>query len=203
LTVLAGLCLILPGVYLFVAWFFTLLLITDKRLEFWPAMRLSRKTISMHWWKFLGFLLVLMLINVVGMMTLCVGVFVTIPVSLAALMYAYEDIYNPLRTSATPATGSGSGSGGGGALGFFFALMLPVFVLMSTAPAALFQGKREVRDDPDLHLPPHYPESGARVPHSKTLARARRTLAVPPGFGVRRPCGAFLGQARGSRCSQP
>jgi len=104
LTVLGGVCLILPGVYLFVAWFFTLPLIIDKRLDFWPAMRLSRKTISIHWWKFLGFLLVLMLVNLVGIMALCVGVFVTIPVSLAALMYAYEDIFNPLGPSpASPA----------------------------------------------------------------------------------------------------
>ncbi len=45
LTMLGLLCLILPGIYLFVAWFFTLPLVIDKRLDFWPAMRLSRKTI--------------------------------------------------------------------------------------------------------------------------------------------------------------
>jgi serine/threonine protein kinase len=104
LTMLGILCLILPGIYLFVAWCFTLPLIIDKRLDFWPAMRLSRKTISKHWWKFLGFLLVLGLFNLGGLLLFCVGVFITFPVSLAALMYAYEDIFNPPGLpSAAPA----------------------------------------------------------------------------------------------------
>ena len=38
LTVLGFLCLILPGIYLLVAWCFTLALIIDKGLDFWPAM---------------------------------------------------------------------------------------------------------------------------------------------------------------------
>jgi capsular polysaccharide biosynthesis protein len=106
LTTLGILCLILPGLYLFVAWFFTLPLVIDKRLDFWPAMRLSRKTISKHWWKFLGFLIVLGLVSLAGLIACCVGVFVTVPVSLAALMYAYEDIFNPPGLASAPLTGS-------------------------------------------------------------------------------------------------
>ena len=86
-------CLILPVIYLLVALFFTLPLVIDKRLEFWPAMRLSRKAVSKHWWKFLGFGIVLVLFNLLGVLLLCVGVFLTFPISLAALMYAYEDIF--------------------------------------------------------------------------------------------------------------
>ena len=63
LTVLGFVCLILPGIYLFVAWFFTLPLVIDKRLDFWPAMRISRRIITRHWWKFLGFLLVLLAVQ--------------------------------------------------------------------------------------------------------------------------------------------
>ena len=71
-------------------------------------MRLSRKTISKHWWKFLGFLFVLGLVNLAGLMACCVGVFVTLPVSLAALMYAYEDIFNPPGLPSAPPPGSGA-----------------------------------------------------------------------------------------------
>jgi len=95
LIALGFVCLILPGVYLFVAWFFTLPLVIDKRLDFWPAMRLSHRTITRHWWKFLGFLLLLGLLNLAGLVACLVGFFVTFPLSLAALMYAYEDIFNP------------------------------------------------------------------------------------------------------------
>src|SRR5437870_13835722 len=34
-------------------------------------------------------------------------------------------------------------------------------------------------------------ESGGAPPHSKTLPRWRQSRALPPGFGVRRPCGAL------------
>ena len=95
LTVVGFICLILPGVYLLVAWHFTLPLIIDKRLEFWPAMRLSRKTITQHWWKFFGFSVVLALMNLSGLLACGFGLLVTLPVSYASLMFAYEDIINP------------------------------------------------------------------------------------------------------------
>lgn len=115
LTMLGFLCLILPGVFLFVAWFFTLPLVIDKRLDFWPAMRVSLKTITRHWWKFLGFLLVLALVNLVGLLLCFVGVFVTLPISFAALMYAYEDIINPPGGAPAPPAGSAAPAAGSGA----------------------------------------------------------------------------------------
>jgi uncharacterized membrane protein len=92
LTVLGFICLILPGIYLFVAWKFTLPLVIDKGLDFWPAMGSSRKIIGRHWWKFFGFMIVLALIDLAGILVCGVGVFFTFPITLAALMYAYEDI---------------------------------------------------------------------------------------------------------------
>ena len=114
LTVLGFLCLILPGIFLCVAWLFTLPLVIDKRLDFWPAMRVSLKTISKHWWKFLGFLIILALVNLGGLLLCLVGVFITLPVSLAALMYAYEDIVNPPGLPPIPPTGSGAPDAGSG-----------------------------------------------------------------------------------------
>jgi capsular polysaccharide biosynthesis protein/predicted Ser/Thr protein kinase len=115
LTVLGFFCLILPGIFLFVSFFFTLPLVIDKRLDFWPAMRLSLKTICKHWWKFLAFLLVLLPFNLCGVLCCFVGVFVTLPVSFAALMYAYEDIINPsglppILPAGSSVPGAGSGS---------------------------------------------------------------------------------------------
>jgi serine/threonine protein kinase len=93
LLTLGFICLVLPFIYLVVAWIFTLPLVIDKRIEFWPAMRLSRKVVTKHWWKFLGLGVVLVVFNLAGVLLLCVGVFITFPISLAALMYAYQDIF--------------------------------------------------------------------------------------------------------------
>jgi hypothetical protein len=42
---------IAPGIYLAVAWIFTLPLVIDRRLEFWSAMELSRKTVTRVWFQ--------------------------------------------------------------------------------------------------------------------------------------------------------
>jgi hypothetical protein len=47
-------CLVLPGLYLFVAWLFSVPLVADKRLEFWSAMELSRKVVTRVWFKMFG-----------------------------------------------------------------------------------------------------------------------------------------------------
>ncbi len=108
LTALGFLCLILPGAYLFVAWILTFPLIVDRRLDFWPAMQLSRKLVTKHWWKFLGFLVVLGLINMAGLLACGFGLFITFPLTFAALAYAYDDIIGAVKSpagasSATPA----------------------------------------------------------------------------------------------------
>jgi predicted Ser/Thr protein kinase len=104
LTWLGFLCLVLPGIYLLVAWMFTLPLVVDKRLDFWSAMELSRKVVTKHWFKVFGFGIVLFLLYLAGMLALIVGVFVASPLILAAMMYAYEDIFGGVvQPSAAPA----------------------------------------------------------------------------------------------------
>ncbi|HKW28105.1 MAG TPA: protein kinase [Verrucomicrobiae bacterium] len=124
LLVLAGLiCLVLPGIYLAVAWAFTLMLIADKGLDFWPAMELSRRVISKHWWKFLWFFIVLGLIELAGLSVCLIGIFVAAPIAMAALAYAYEDIFGPAARAVgnapagAPATPRRSGGGWGTAVG--------------------------------------------------------------------------------------
>jgi hypothetical protein len=93
-TIGFALC-ILPGIYLMVAWLlFTALLIIDKKLDFWPAMELSRKVISHHWFSVFGLFLVTLLIMLAGLLALVIGFFVALPVCVAAIVYAYEDIFN-------------------------------------------------------------------------------------------------------------
>jgi serine/threonine protein kinase/uncharacterized membrane protein len=145
LTLLGLVCLILPGVYLWVAWTFALALVADKRIDFWPAMGLSRKIISRHWWKFFWFLIVVALIHLAGLLVCYVGIFVAMPVCMAALAYAYEDIIGPIAREAgnvptavpvAPArSGGGRGSAIGIAVGAFAAVVFIAFVGLLTAIA--------------------------------------------------------------------
>ena len=86
-------CLVLPGIYLIVAWIFTLPLVIDKGLDFWPAMELSRKMVHKHWWKVMFLMVALLGVVILGFLACGVGIFIGVPVALAAYMFAYEDIF--------------------------------------------------------------------------------------------------------------
>ena len=101
LLIIGFFCCVLPGIYLAVAWKFTFPLVIDKQIEFWPAMEVSRKVVTRHWWLFFGLAIVLFLVNVLGTLVLCVGAFITTPITFAAMAYAYEDIFGP-RPATTP-----------------------------------------------------------------------------------------------------
>ena len=74
-------CLFLPGIYLWVAWIFSVPLVADKRLEFWSAMELSRKVVTRVWFPLLGLLLVAFLPFILGyiIITVVVGAKVWLP----------------------------------------------------------------------------------------------------------------------------
>ncbi len=100
LTLLGFFCLILPGIYLAVAWMFVSILVIDKRLDFWSAMELSRRMVTKHWFKAFGFFLVLLLMNLAGLLVCGIGVFFTAPIALAATVFAYEDIFGLARRNS-------------------------------------------------------------------------------------------------------
>jgi hypothetical protein len=63
LTAIGALCcLILPGIYLWVAWSFSVPLVIDKRLEFWTAMELSRRIATRVWFELFVILVIPMLL---------------------------------------------------------------------------------------------------------------------------------------------
>jgi uncharacterized membrane protein len=84
--------LILPGIYLAVAYMFALPFAVAQRMDFWTAMEASRKLITKNWFSFFGFALVLFLMNVAGALLLGVGLLVSIPLSFCAIAAAYADI---------------------------------------------------------------------------------------------------------------
>lgn len=95
LTTLGLLLLILPGIYLAVSYAFVYLLIVDHKLEFWCAMEVSRRVVTAQWWRVFGLLILGGIIAILGVLGLIIGIFITMPILIGAIAYAYEDLCNP------------------------------------------------------------------------------------------------------------
>jgi uncharacterized membrane protein len=76
---------------------FAMPLVIDRQMGFWSAMELSRKMVSKHWFVVFGFLIVYGLVVLAGLLGCCIGILVTLPIGLAALMCAYETIFSQGR----------------------------------------------------------------------------------------------------------
>jgi uncharacterized membrane protein len=92
LTAVGFVLLIIPGLYLAIAYLFAQALVIDKNIGFWQALETSRKIITKKWFSFLGLTLVLVLLNIGGLLALGVGVVITLPWTICILAAAYEDV---------------------------------------------------------------------------------------------------------------
>jgi hypothetical protein len=97
---LLGCFLILPGIYLAVAWTFTYPLILEKKMPFWPAMELSRRVITRNWWRMLLLMMAAALFSLMGITALFIGIILTLPISMCVLTCAYDSLCNPQKTTA-------------------------------------------------------------------------------------------------------
>jgi uncharacterized membrane protein len=95
LTLIGYVFCLIPGIYLAVAWIFSIPLVIDRQMGFWEAMEFSRKMVNKHWFLVFAFLLVYGLLSMAGIIACCIGIFVTLPIGIAALMYAFETIFSP------------------------------------------------------------------------------------------------------------
>ena len=94
LTVAGVILLIVPGVYLAVAYLYALPLTIDKRLPFWMAMEVSRRVVQRQWWAMcLLALLCAGLPYLGGLLPYGIGLVLLMPLCTAALMYTYEDLF--------------------------------------------------------------------------------------------------------------
>ena len=91
-TALGSLLCIIPGLVVAAMYKFTYLFIVDKRMEFWPAMQASHAIVKQDYFGFTMFLLALAGVNLLGALCCIVGVFVSIPVTIAAITVAYQEI---------------------------------------------------------------------------------------------------------------
>jgi hypothetical protein len=85
--------LMAPALYLAVSYVFAITLTIDKRLHFWAALETSRRVITRQWWTTFGLLVISVALVAGGVLTYGIGLVLAVPLSTAALMYAYEDVF--------------------------------------------------------------------------------------------------------------
>jgi len=90
---LVALVCVVPMIFLQVNWTFTLPLVIDKGMGFWPAMGASWTMVRKHWWRVFAVCLLGGLLYGLGMLLCCVGVLFTMPIIMGALAQAYETIF--------------------------------------------------------------------------------------------------------------
>lgn len=93
LITIGFLLLVLPGIYLAVAYTLALPLIVDKNLGPWQALETSRQAITKHWFGFFGFLIVCLLLYIAGAIPLMIGLIWVIPLVSIAIGIAYRNIF--------------------------------------------------------------------------------------------------------------
>ncbi len=92
LIALGFVLLVIPGIYLLVAYLFAVSLVVEKRFDFWTALETSRKVVTKRWFSFLGLVLLMVLLNVGGLLLFGIGLLVTFPLTFCITVAAYEDV---------------------------------------------------------------------------------------------------------------
>lgn len=96
LIYLGMLLLILPGIYLTVAYLLAIPLVVERGLSPWQALEASRKAITQHWFKVFGLFLLLGLITILSVIPLGIGLIWSIPLFVVAMGVLYRTIFGVL-----------------------------------------------------------------------------------------------------------
>ena len=93
LTYIGFALLLLPGIYLSIAYSFTLPLMVDKKLDIWGAMEVSRQSVTKHWFTIFGVNISLMLLVMASAIPMGIGLIWSIPLLLIAQGVMYRKIF--------------------------------------------------------------------------------------------------------------
>lgn len=99
LTYVGMFLLIIPGIYLALAYLMTMPLIADRRMGSWEAMETSRKVVTKRWFKFFGLFLVVGLAVCASALPLGIGLIWTAPWSMNVIGVAYRRTFGVAQTS--------------------------------------------------------------------------------------------------------
>lgn len=92
ILILGFVLLIIPGIILSLIFAFTLYLVVDRGLGPIAALKESARLTKGNRWNLLLLTLAIILLNIVGLIALVVGLFVTVPISALAMIHAYRTL---------------------------------------------------------------------------------------------------------------
>ncbi len=93
MIILGLVLLVIPGIYLSVAYFLAFPLVVDKGLGPWQALEASRKAITHHWFGVFGLFLILGLLYLLGIIPLLIGLIWVFPLGMIAIGIVYRNIF--------------------------------------------------------------------------------------------------------------
>ena len=85
--------LIIPGIYLAVAYYMTIPLLGDRELSAWQAMEASRKAVSKRWFRVAGLFLVTAVVVGLSALPLGIGLVWTMPWALLVMGVLYKRMF--------------------------------------------------------------------------------------------------------------
>jgi hypothetical protein len=84
--------LCIPGVYLMVRYQFYKYFLVDKQMDIVNSFKQSAKITSGHRWQLFRFAIVISGINFLGFIAFVIGLFITLPLSMLAIVYVYRKL---------------------------------------------------------------------------------------------------------------
>lgn len=93
--------LVLPGIYLAIAYVFALPLVVDKGLSPWQALEASRKAVTHSWFKIFGIMILLLFFVWVSMLPLLLGLIWSLPFSFVAMGMIYRTLFGINKATLT------------------------------------------------------------------------------------------------------
>jgi uncharacterized membrane protein len=89
---LGMLACIVPAFVVGAMYMFPYLFAVDRKMDFWPAMQSSHNIVKKDYFGFTLFFLALVGLQILGALACLIGLFVSIPIMIAAITCAYRDI---------------------------------------------------------------------------------------------------------------
>lgn len=93
LIILGMVLLVLPGIYLMIAYMFAMHLVVEKNMPAWRALETSRKSITRVWFRFFGLYILIIIINMLAAIPLFIGLIWSIPWSVLTMSMVYTKLF--------------------------------------------------------------------------------------------------------------